>query len=176
MNILLVKLAASITIGFVLALIVQKWKKGPLPPLVGLVVAIATLSMLISAERIPTRYVNITIIKPHDGDAVEMRQIVEGETTNHDATVYIFIHPLSTDTFWVQNLPVVGSDGSWKAECYFGTNTQGIDETFEIIALASLDYWFLRWLKPLKLKPGDILKELPPQFYKSSIITVRRTK
>ena len=91
----------------------------------------------------------ININSPADGSHVCMRTIVRGCVSDPSLQVFVLIHPMATNKFWVQPIPNMGTDGSWEAYCYFGESNQGIGEPFEIIAVAS---------KNKKLfKEGDIL-------------------
>ncbi len=69
---------------------------------------------------------------------VSMKQLVKGKLSDPNKYVYIFIHPLTTEVWWVQNIPAaINLDGSWYTMCYFGTETLGIGEPYEIVAIVS---------------------------------------
>jgi hypothetical protein len=79
----------------------------------------------------------INIISPSDRTSVCWRTMVRGKISKSNLQVFILIHPMATDKFWVQPIPNMRSDGRWEAYCFFGEQNQGIGEPFEIIAVAS---------------------------------------
>jgi len=67
--------------------------------------------------------------------------VVEGTTTNPDAVVCVLVHPLQSDTWWVQNLPGLPDqqpDGSWswRTTVFCGSERLGLGEDFELLAIA----------------------------------------
>ena len=86
----------------------------------------------------------------------------------------VLIHPLLTDKFWVQSLPMPPSaSGKWQCNCYFGSETQGAGESFELNAIASKE--------ALKLKEGDVLSKeeargLLEKYPTCEPLTLKRTK
>jgi hypothetical protein len=46
--------------------------------------------------------------------------MVEGTISDPKLQVYVAIHPMATDKFWIQPIPNMSSDGKWKSYCYFG--------------------------------------------------------
>lgn len=91
----------------------------------------------------------ISIISPAEGGHVCWRTMVTGSISNPNLQVFILIHPMATNKFWIEPIPNMRSDGRWEAYCYFGEQNQGIKEPFEIIAVTSKN-------KNL-FKEGDIL-------------------
>jgi len=77
----------------------------------------------------------IIIISPTDGSHVCMQAMVRGTISDSNLQVFVLIHPMATDRFWVQPLPERGSN--WHTYCFFGEPNRGIGEPFEIIAVAS---------------------------------------
>jgi hypothetical protein len=68
---------------------------------------------------------------------------------------------------WVQRHPSPpGKDGAWQTTCYFGTESQGVGESFELVAIASNKAY----------KEGQTLDELPKDVSRSDIITVKRVR
>ncbi len=110
----------------------------------------------------------IEITSPAEGATVTMTELVRGTVSDPKLNVYILIHPLVTNLWWVQNIPTVGPDGRWQSLCYFGTENNGIGEPFEIIAIATT--------KQELYKPGDTLKTVPSDILRSTIVTVQREK
>lgn len=79
----------------------------------------------------------INIISPTEGSRVCMRTLVRGTISNPNLQVFVLIHPMATDRFWVEPIPNMRPDGRWEAYCYFGKPNEGIGNPFEIIAIAS---------------------------------------
>jgi hypothetical protein len=114
----------------------------------------------------------LKIHKPKNDSNVCWRTIVEGNVSDPKLHVYVAIHPMATNKFWIQPIPTVSSDGKWKTYCYFGEPMIGIGEPFEIIAIAS---------DSIKLfKEGDTmiapLSDNPQILIRSNPITVIRAK
>lgn len=114
----------------------------------------------------------LTIVKPKNDSEVCWRTMVEGTITAPKLQVYVAIHPMATDKFWISPIPTTSSDGRWKSYCYFGEPNIGIEEPFEIIAIAS---------KNKKLfKEGDTLpsplSDNPQILIRSNPVTVIRAK
>lgn len=100
------------------------------------------------APRSPTRDSQVTITRvngitltvesrPEVGHTV----VVEGTTNNPDAVICVLVHPLQSDTWWVQNLPGLPDqqpDGtwSWRTSVFCGTERLGLGEKFELLAVA----------------------------------------
>jgi len=91
-----------------------------------------------------------------------------------DAKVFVLVHPLATDTFWVQNIPQVSQDRRWRVEAFFGTEAAGRGESFEILAVATNESQVLRILRGTNLTPGTRLPTVSPYLAKSQTVTVRR--
>ena len=110
----------------------------------------------------------LEITSPTDGATVTTRELVGGTVSDSKLNVYVLIHPLTTNLWWVQNMPTVGPDGKWQSFCYFGTENLGIGEPYEIIAVATS--------KKKLYQPGDTLEIVPLDLLRSRIVTVRRAK
>lgn len=112
--------------------------------------------------------VSIIITDPKGGEEVPMGKVVRGTVSDATLQVYVLVHPLATNLWWVQRLPNVQSNGKWQSYCYFGTTERGVGEEFEIIAVASSD-------KNLYTE-GQTLSDIPEGLPRSGIITVRRSQ
>ena len=110
----------------------------------------------------------LEITSPSDGATVTMTELVRGTVSDPKLNVYVLIHPLTTNLWWVQNIPTVGPGGKWQSFCYFGTENLGIGEPYEIIAVATS--------KKKLYKPGDTLEIVPLDLLRSRIVTVRRAE
>lgn len=110
--------------------------------------------------------VKIQIEAPLQNAEVGLQEIVKGKVSNPKAKVYALVHPLLTNMWWIQRMPSPpNQDGSWQALCYFGTETKGIGESFEVVAIVTNK----------NLEEGKNLTELPKESVRTDIITVRRT-
>ncbi len=111
--------------------------------------------------------VQVRIEQPQQDSEVGQHEIVRGKVSDTNARVYVLVHPMMTNLWWVQRLPSPpNQDGSWQTLCYFGTETEGKNEYFEVIAIVTHK----------NLKEGQILKELPSDAIRSDIIMVKRTR
>ncbi len=112
----------------------------------------------------PPTDLEIAITSPADGGTVCREDRVEGTTSGGGHTIYVLVHPLRTDTWWVQNLPAPLP--SWKSVAFFGTPNKGVGEEFEIIAFATCQ----------RLKAGQTLTadEFPKDAVFSNSVTVTR--
>jgi hypothetical protein len=120
-----------------------------------------------SEEIIDTEKSEIQIFNPKNNSAVEAKELVSGKTTNPELKVYVLIHPLLTNLWWVQRIPSPPNlDGTWRTLCYFGTPNMGIGEYFEIAAIST----------EMHLQEGMVFKELPSAIARSDIILVKRTR
>jgi hypothetical protein len=111
----------------------------------------------------------IEIIKPENNSEVGQKELVQGKVTNFtNGKVFALVHPMATNLWWVQRPPsTINEDGSWQTLCYFGTETQGVGEYFELIAIVT----------NVPLKEGQTLAELPREVIaKSPSVTVKRSK
>ena len=79
----------------------------------------------------------LSITKPHNGERVCWRTLIQGKVSDPQLQVFIAIHSMATNKFWIQPIPSVASDGSYSTYGYFGTFDEGIREPFEIIAIAT---------------------------------------
>lgn len=87
---------------------------------------------------------SITIDVPKSEENVKLKTLVKGKVSNKSLKVFVAIHPMATNKFFIQPIPTISSDGSWQAFCYFGESKKGIGEPFEIIALSSKDINLLK--------------------------------
>jgi len=111
--------------------------------------------------------VQIQIESPKQNAEVAMQDTVRGKVSEPRVPTYVLIHPLATNQWFVQRKPSpANQDGTWRTTCFFGTETQGINEEFEVLALATTE----------KLKEGQVLKEVPKCGARSDIVTVKRIR
>ena len=110
--------------------------------------------------------IDIQITEPQQDEEVGHQELVRGTISVQDVQVYVLVHPMLTNLWWVQRLPSsINMEGSWQTICYFGTKNQGIGEYFEVIAIVTTE----------ELEEGQTLSELPGGLVRSDIVTVKRT-
>lgn len=90
---------------------------------------------IVSPGNIYGQDLTLSITEPTEGSRVCMQNMVRGTVSNPNLQVFVLIHPMATDRFWVQPLPERGSN--WHTYCFFGEPNRGVGEPFEIIAVAS---------------------------------------
>lgn len=115
-------------------------------------------------EKIPAD-IRIQIESPQQNAEIGLTEIVKGKVSNQKGKVYVLVHPLLTNLWWVQRFPSPpNQDGTWQTLCFFGTETKGIGEPYEVVAIVTSK----------KYEEGQTLTELPGDSIRSDIITVKR--
>lgn len=138
--------------------------------------AVAVLAGMFWLTRLPAPRVTVQLMAPSEGSVVARRTPVQGRVAPSVAEIYVLVHPLSSDVWWVQNTPLVGNDGRWQTEAYFGTDTKGVGELFEVVALATDEAAPLRLLRGTRLATGQQVRSVSPNFAKSDVVVVRRDR
>lgn len=137
-------------------------------PLV-LLVLIATAAFYIglaSLRLIPSSPVSVTVEEPASSTRVSARVLlVRGTVLPARARVQVLVHPWSSDRWWVQRTPVVvevvGDSATWEAQVFLGTEEQGNNETYEIVAVGSDDALLFDVLAERYFPVGSQLASLP---------------
>ena len=124
----------------------------------------------------PYARIEIKINSPSDNYLLEGKLIkIVGEISHPKSTVYLLIHPKSTPMYWIQD-PIQGDDsGNWQGTAYLGTDSLGLTDSYEILALSSTSSTIFNILAGRYYYPGQTLDKLP-DIGKSNIITVKRIK
>lgn len=81
----------------------------------------------------------VEITSPIDGEAVEWTpagHLVIGtcRKVDGDLHLYVLVHPLPTDIWYVQRMPTI-IDGNWQAVVFLGTEEVGIGHRYELCAV-----------------------------------------
>ena len=97
-----------------------------------------------------------------------------GTVSSSTATVYVLVHPLSTNGYWVQNIPTVSANGEWRTQIRLGTRSEGAGQSYEILALATNENWLMRLLRQGNLSPLQELDAVPRYLSKPGLVTVDR--
>jgi hypothetical protein len=160
-------------------LVVRRLRMRPSMSLLAAVLAagacLALLS-LFSAEA-PARKASVTIEHPPNGTRVEgYRLRVEGAVHPASSLVTLLVRSESDDRWWVQD--VVHPDpqsGRWLIDAYVGTSTEGVRQSFTLLALASDDGVAFNLLTARHLQRGMSLR-IVPQWNRSPLHVVWRAR
>jgi len=139
-------------------------------PALKCLITLSAMIVIIITGNVYSQGLSIIIAEPKDGKQVCWRTMIRGSVSDPKLQVFVAIHPMAAPKFYIQPIPTMSSDGKWSAYCYFGEQDQGINEPFEIIALASKN-------KNL-FKEGDILPSPLPDnqqiLFRSNPVIVKR--
>jgi hypothetical protein len=138
-----------------------------------LVLVVVAWSLLASSGITP---IKVTIVDPRDDGSVTMRYLVKGTVSDPNDTVHVILHPLSVSDMWVHRPTIVDNEGNWQVSAYFGTETLGIGERYELIALATSDNFLVAWATGNWLRDGQKLMGIPRKSNKSNVVTVTRSR
>lgn len=122
---------------------------------------------MVSSQAIPSPAVEIK--NPGNRVTVEGYIItVEGTSSgleDPDLHLYILVHPIAADLWWVQSLPTSDRDGSWVSRVYLGTSELGNNEDYAIKAIITTE----------RLNGGDTIKvNQLPFFVADDLVIVKR--
>lgn len=114
----------------------------------------------------------IEILHPKSDSKVKHKELIKGKVSNTKYNIYVFVHPLLTDLFWIQRIPSPpNKTGSWRSIAYFGTEKKGCGEFFEVVAIAAPQKELFKEGKQIKAeKFMNIIEKYPH----SDIIVVER--
>ncbi|MBN1569129.1 MAG: hypothetical protein JXA73_14865 [Acidobacteria bacterium] len=109
----------------------------------------------------------IRIASPKDGSEVSERPVVTVEIQDRNVNVWVVVHPLGTDRYWVQPSVRKTGDRRWQSTAYIG-RPGAIDagKMFEIVAVGN---------PKRELAEGDQLNSWPQSQWRSNVVRVRRT-
>jgi hypothetical protein len=161
-------------------------KKSFAYPALIIFVAVVFISIFVLAfvYHPPEGDVHLDITSPVNNGTVGLREFIRGTSTNYTGNKQIWImvkpHNMVTLYYYPQNYTTtVYADGSWSAEAYFGNQTNGIGEKFDIIpvvANATAQASFNTYLKESASKGSwDGLPVLPEGADQQTSIAVTRT-
>jgi hypothetical protein len=114
---------------------------------------------------------------PIDGLEVGRQALVDLVTDREDVRVCALVHPLQTDTWWVQSLPSLPNKGTggwqWRLISLFGTEMLGRREKYEIMAIAEQTQNICVAGRTLKVDQAQTLLGKHPR---SRVVTVNRVR
>ena len=116
----------------------------------------------------------VTITQPQQDAEVGLRELLLITVLDAGPHVYVLVHPLLTDTWWVQRRPgPANAAGEWQSIAQFGEGDAGINEYFEIVALATQ--------APNQFQVGEKIdgarmSDLLTQYPHSDLVLVKRVR
>ena len=127
--------------------------------------SLCLLTLLVPPTEVRAQGLSVSIESPEQYAEIGLSELVRGTVSDPSARPFVLLHPMSTDLWWVQRAPAPpNSDGEWATLCYFGTESQGIGDHFQIVALVPVG----------ELEEGMVLQDLPEAQARSDVVTVRR--
>jgi len=112
----------------------------------------------------------IEITDPVENTQVTWKYVVRGKScglSDSRLILYVLVHPIENNTWWVQSESIVDIDGQWKVNAQFGrTENQDVGTKFQIIALVTT----------VEIDIGEEMLKLPRHLAHSEVITVSRTR
>jgi hypothetical protein len=122
----------------------------------------------VSAEELAVTTIKrwITITSHKDQQSVALEPIIRGKVYSNKAQVWVIVHPMETEGYWVQQKATVRSDGKWYTQVFIGREgTEDSGKHFEIMAVAN----------PTKpIARGDVLDGWPSALARSEIVELIR--
>ncbi|HET6456222.1 MAG TPA: hypothetical protein VFI02_17590 [Armatimonadota bacterium] len=108
----------------------------------------------------------ITITSHKDQQKVPLEPIIRGKVYSNKAQVWVIVHPMETQGYWVQEKASVRQDGKWSTLVFIGREgNEDVGKHFEIRAVAN----------PTKpIARGDVLDGWPEAMARSGIVELIR--
>lgn len=172
---LLIQFILSFLAAVIVGAILYAWRASRRFAPAGSVLAAAiVLAVTFWIATRPAPSIEVKIVDPPDGAEVYLSTLVKGTVSTAHSEVYVLVHPLQTDSWWVQNKPFIQNDGHWQTIVYTGTASSGVAEPYEVVAIATDENRMTRILRGSDTAPGQQLKAIPPYFAKSNLIVLKR--
>ena len=125
-----------------------------------LIVLLSLLCPTVNAQEM------LCIMEPKGGDAVSHTPIVKGKVQDLSSTIWVVVHPLGTNEYWVQPKVAQKTEGEWDVRIYIGRpGSVDIGKRFRIMAVANPEQ---------ALKEGDVFQAWPKAQWQSQIVEVTR--
>jgi hypothetical protein len=105
----------------------------------------------------------IRIDDPVEGDSVGMTYTVKG-SVRPKAEIRVLTRALTSNQYWVEDVPVVDTYGEWRVVCWFGDEDVGMGEHYLILAITPK--------KNLLLE--EVYNSIPEYTNMSNVVTVYR--
>ena len=108
----------------------------------------------------------ITITSHKDQQSVPLEPIIRGKVYSNKAQVWVIVHPMETEGYWVQQKGTVRSDAKWYTQIFIGREgTIDSGKHFEIMAVAN---------PKTQVARGDVLDAWPEAMARSEIVELIR--
>jgi hypothetical protein len=156
-----------VALAFGVSILVPIWRLGMrrwglVLALLGAGASLALLSLFSTEAH--ARIATVSIQQPPNGARIDSFHLrVEGIVAPASSVVTLLVRSESDDRWWVQD--VVRADpksGKWLIDAYVGTPTEGVHQSFTLIALASDDDVLFNLLAGRHLRRGMVLGTVPP--------------
>jgi hypothetical protein len=179
----LILLGLLVTSGLISYLVTYKltkrWHISPVLVAISLLLAVGlSVSTWMYLSNIPVKPIQVEITNLTNGDRVEgFHSLVQGRVSDPHATVRVLVHPLAVAEAWIQDIPIVDSAGNWQVNAYFGEPGNGVNQDYEIIALATSENFLVTRATGNGLSPSKInIDKLPQNTNRSNTVTVTRIR
>lgn len=125
-------------------------------------------------------HVQISITSPQSGKSVTKKSVqISGIVMPNNASVTVVVRSEKDMKWWIQDMAKVKirNDviGQWQTTVLLGTQSEGINENFQIIALASSDNMLFNILTGRYITVGQPCDKIP-RWENSAPVILRRTK
>jgi len=136
------------------------------------------LLLYIYVHNTQTNYCKVWITSPHTGIMVKDTVLkISGIVNPASARVTARVRSEHDTCWWVQEIVRAekqeGNEGQWSLTAYIGTKETGVNENYEIIALASDDGNIFNLLTERYIYSG-LTRPSVPLWYQSDLIQIRR--
>jgi hypothetical protein len=132
---------------------------------VGLVIAFGVFWGLQGLQFNSAKPVHIYIDTPLQATVQGTQAQIQGTVSPKNSRIYVLVHPIHTNKWWVQAVPSISDDATesatWTSIIYLGAENAGQGEYFEVIALASADSLIADILSGRFLSIGEVVETFP---------------
>lgn len=117
---------------------------------------------------------SIELLSPEADAQVGLNELVKGRVSDPTLGVFVLVHPLLTPLWFVQPIPSPPNrNGSWHGIAYFGTESKGVGELFEVVAIATEDPDLLEEGQQLS---SSAARKLLAGHLRTDVVPVKRTR
>ena len=125
-----------------------------------------SLLFMLTTGKTQAQQQNISIVSYKNGDNILCHvKIMIKTNAPSSSNIYLLVHPIAVNNWWVQPQFTYDSNGYWHCYAYFGECGKNIGEKFEMIALVNPTQTLVLGQKPTTI---------PASQKQSSIVEVIR--